>query len=46
MIFIVCKWIGLYQIETIDFCILTYIFKQGSGNTMSPVFRRDRKANN
>ena len=45
MIFIVCKWIRFYQIKSIDFCILTYIFKQGGGNATSPIFRCNRKAN-
>ena len=45
MIFIMCKWIRFYQIKSIDFCILTYIFKQGGGNATSPIFRCNRKAN-
>ncbi len=45
MIFIVCKRICLYQIKSINFCILINIFKQGGSNATSPIFGCNRKAN-
>ena len=45
MVFIMRKRIGLHQVKTIGFGIVTQIFQQGSGDPMASILGRDGKAN-